>query len=119
VIRPSNHYPEVYLYRGWMDMRKSINGLAVIVEQEMELDPFAETLFVFCNRARDKVKILCWEKNGFILWYKRLEKQRFHWPARIEKEVVTLTGEQLNWLLDGFDIWSNEPHARLQFSVVA
>jgi transposase len=101
-----------------MDMRKSINGLAAIVEQEMSLDPFAETLFVFCNRARDKIKILCWEKNGFILWYKRLEKQRFHWPARIDKEIVTLNGEQLNWLLDGFDIWSNKPHARLQFSAV-
>lgn len=100
-------------------MRKSINGLATIVEQEMTLDPFAETLFVFCNRARDKVKILSWEKNGFILWYKRLEKQRFHWPDRIDKEIVTLTGEQLNWLLDGFDIWSNKPHARLQFSAVA
>lgn len=118
MIRPSSHYPEVYLYREWMDMRKSINGLAAIVEQEMSLDPFAETLFVFCNRARDKIKILCWEKNGFILWYKRLEKQRFHWPARIDREIVTLTGEQLNWLLDGFDIWSNKPHARLQFSAV-
>lgn len=100
-------------------MRKSINGLSAIVEQEMSLNPFSETVFVFCNRGRDKIKILCWEKNGFILWYKRLEKQRFHWPIGANQEVVTLTGEQLNWLLDGFDIWSNKPHARLQFSAIA
>jgi transposase len=63
-----------------VNMRKSINGLAALVENELELSPMNEVLFVFCNRARDKIKMLYWERNGFVLWYKRLEKQRFQWP---------------------------------------
>jgi transposase len=73
---------EVYLYRGIVDMRKSINGLLTIVEQELGLSPFAPGLFVFCNRQRDKIKILYWEHSGFVLWYKRPEKARFPWPRR-------------------------------------
>ncbi len=60
-------------------MRKSIDGLAALVEQEMDLSPAQEVLFVFCNRGRDKIKLLYWERNGFVVWYKRLEKQRFCW----------------------------------------
>ncbi|WP_410174035.1 IS66 family insertion sequence element accessory protein TnpB [Microbulbifer thermotolerans] len=48
-----------------------------------------------------------------------MEKHRFHWPVRLDQSVVTLTGEELNWLLDGFDLWSNKPHARLQFAAVS
>ena len=68
---------EVYLCCDIVDMRKSINGLSAIVEQELEVSPFSTHLFVFCNRRRDKIKILYWERSGFVLWYKRLEKQRF------------------------------------------
>ena len=71
MIRPSPDTP-VYLYAEFVDMRKSINGLAALVEQETELSPFDTTLFVFCNRQRDKIKLLLWERNGFVLWYKRL-----------------------------------------------
>lgn len=53
-----------------------------------------------------------------VLWHKRLEMQRFRWPARIDTDIVTLTVEQLSWLLDSFDIWNNKPHARLQFTAV-
>ncbi len=87
-----------------------------MVELEFELDPFAEALFVFCNRQRDKVKILYWEKNGFCLWYKRLEKERFKWPSDLASDTVVLDGEALNWLLDGFDIFNQKPHQRLHFT---
>src|SRR5262249_40484307 len=76
MMRPGDAV-EVYLYRGVVDMRKSIDGLSAIVEQELGLSPFAAKLFVFCNRRRDKIKVLYWERAGFVLWYKRLEKQRF------------------------------------------
>jgi len=82
----------VYLYRDPVDMRKSIDGLAAIVECEIEQSPFESSLFVFCNRQRDKVKLLYWERNGFVLWYKRLEKQRFKWPDRGR----SITEEQRN-----------------------
>src|SRR5699024_10878629 len=81
---------QVYLYAEPVDMRKSIDGLSALVEQEMDLSPAMNALFVFCNRGRDKIKLLCWERNGFIVWYKRLEKQRFRWPKA--GETLALTG---------------------------
>lgn len=116
MLRPKSEVV-VYLYATPVDMRKSIDGLSVLVEQEMELSPMVQALFVFCNRSRDKVKMLCWERNGFIVWYKRLEKQRFRWPK--QDDVVTLSGQELNWLLDGFDIFNNKPHQPLNFSSVS
>lgn len=68
----TNTTVQVYLYAGAVDTRKSINGLSTLVEQELELDPMLDALFVFCNRGRDKIKLLYWERNGFLLWYKRL-----------------------------------------------
>jgi transposase len=62
---------DIYLYMDIVDFRKSINGLIVVVEQDMKLNPFRDALFVFCNKKRDKVKILYWDKTGFALWYKR------------------------------------------------
>lgn len=110
MLRPDSDI-QVYLYAEPVDMRKSIDGLSLLVEKEMELSPMSDALFVFCNRARDKIKLLCWENNGFIVWYKRLEKQRFRWPS--SGESLSLSGQELNWLLDGFDIFNNQPHARL------
>ena len=67
---------DIYLYMDIVDFRKSINGLIVVVEQDMGLNPFRDALFVFCNKKRDKVKILYWDKTGFALWYKRLGATR-------------------------------------------
>lgn len=106
-----------YLYAEPVDMRKSIDGLAVLVEQEMALSPMDNALFVFCNRGRDKIKLLVWERNGFVLSYKRLEKQRFRWPK--SGTTISVTGRELNWLLDGFDIFNSPPHAALNFSSVS
>ena len=105
----------VYLCREPVDMRKSINGLSLLVQEAMELNPFDEAVFVFCNRLRDKVKILAWERNGFVLWYKRLERERFKWPDTEGDDVMNLSGQQLNWLLDGYDIARMQPHKTLFF----
>ena len=109
----------VYLYRGVVDMRKSIDGLAAIVEQELALSPFSEALFVFCNRRRDKIKVLYWERSGFVLWYNRLEKERFPWPRRDQDGVLQMTGRELNWLLDGLDLFRIRPHEALSYRSVA
>ena len=82
MMRPSNERPEVFLCRDAVDFRKGVNGLPALVEAELGHDPFAECLFVFCNRRRDRVKILYLERNGFCLWQKRLEEDRFHWPRK-------------------------------------
>ncbi len=117
MMRPGDDV-DVYLCRECVDMRKSINGLSILVEQALGLDPFAPKLFVFCNRKRDKLKILYWERTGFVLWYKRLEKNRFAWPLSGEEEVVTLSGRELNWLLDGIDVFAMQPHEEISFETV-
>ena len=80
---------DIYLYLDNVDFRKSINGLIVVVEQQMELNPFRDALFVFCNKKRDKLKVLYWDKTGFALWYKRLEKHRFKWPS--DSEFISIS----------------------------
>ncbi|MBO6753847.1 MAG: IS66 family insertion sequence element accessory protein TnpB [Spongiibacter sp.] len=100
-------------------MRKSIDGLALLVESELALSPMSEALFVFCNRGRDKIKMLYWERNGFVLWYKRLEKQRFRWPRESAFLYEQRDGRDLNYLLDGFDIWAQRPHQTLHFDSVS
>jgi len=110
---------EVFLCRDPVDLRKSIQGLSVLVEQELGLDPFAARLYVFCGRRRDKVKILYWERSGFVLWYKRLEKARFAWLDRAAKDAtLAITGRELNWLLDGIDVFRAPPHATLRYESV-
>ena len=108
----------IYLAVESVDFRKGINGLSILVEEVLLRDPFSEQLFVFCNRRRDRVKIIYWEHSGFCMWQKRLEKARFKWPRRAESEVITLSGQQLNWLLDGYDVMRFKPHERLHYSSV-
>tara|TARA_R110002049_G_C9177390_1_gene563006 strand:+ start:215 stop:574 length:360 start_codon:yes stop_codon:yes gene_type:complete len=119
MLRPERS-AQVYLYAGAVDMRKSIDGLAVLVEQDMVLSPMQPALFVFCNRQRDKIKLLYWERNGFVLWYKRLEKQRFKWlKPSSTSDAISITGYELNLLLDGLDIFNNKPHKALFYENVS
>ena len=116
MIRPSDE-SQIYLYRDPVDMRKSINGLVAIVESEMG-DPFDASLYVFCNRARSLVKLVCWEGNGFVLWMKRLDKARFKWPLDLDIEQVELTTQQINWLFDGYDLTLLQGHTQLPHHTV-
>jgi transposase len=96
----------IYLARGVTDMRKSIDGLAGVVEQVLSNDPFSGHLFVFCNRCRDRIKILYWEQSGFWLLHKRLERGTFAWPVPEDSaEVkVELSSAELAALLGGIDL---------------
>jgi transposase len=116
-MRPSQAV-RVHLCRDPVDFRKAINGLSIVVSEEMELDPFSSHVFGFCNRRRDQVKLLVWERNGFVLWQKRLEKDRFPWPRDEGEEILTVTGRELNWLLDGIDVFRLRPHKELSYSAV-
>ena len=108
---------KVYLAVGVTDMRKSINGLSILVADQLDLDPFSGHLFAFCNRKRTMVKILYWDRNGFCLWHKRLEKDRFRWPSSSE-EVLGIGRRELNWLIDGLSVEQREAHKRLRYSVI-
>lgn len=119
MLRPDRAIERVYLHRAPIDMRKQIDGLSLVAKEVMQLDPMSGALFGFINGRGNKLKLLLWERNGFIVWYKRLEQQRFHWPRHRSDPVVTLSVEQLNWLLDGYDVWRMQPHAALHYSVLS
>ena len=93
----------VFLAPGATDMRKSIDTLAILVAERLELDPLSGHLFGFCNRRRDTIKILYWDRNGFCLWHKRLERDRFQWPQSVS-EVRAIGTRELAWLLDGLSL---------------
>lgn len=93
----------VYLVTGYTDMRKSIDGLSVIVKGKLSLDPFSKALFLFCGKKCDRIKGLLWDGDGFLLLYKRLDNGKFKWP-RSETEALKLTSRQVRWLLEGLEI---------------
>ena len=103
----------VYLARGATDMRKSIDSLAAIVSVTFELDVFSSSWFVFCNRGRDKLKILHWDTNGFWLYYRRLERGRFRWPGADEPGPMAISRRQLDWLLSGLSIEQAQAHREM------
>ena len=109
--------PKVYLHRKPVDFRKQINGLSLLVEDGLQLNPFDEALFIFINRSRNRLKILYWERNGFCLWLKRLEKDKFAWPKHNTEDVVRLNGADLHWLLTGLNPFQR-PHQALPYRSV-
>lgn len=95
---------KIYLACGYTDMRKQIDGLAQLVEQSFELNPFENAFFLFCGRRRDRIKALYWEGDGFLLLYKRLDaKGAYQWPRSVE-QVRELSTQQFRWLMEGLKI---------------
>ncbi len=102
---PRSERVRILVRPGVTDMRKRINGLAVVVEQELELNQLEDgVVFLICNRQRRILKALFWDITGFCLVEKRIEKHRFPWPHTAE-QVREITGEQLKMLLSGIDFW--------------
>ena len=118
-MHPGCRIEHVYLCRQPIDFRKAIQGLSVLVEQELELNPFENALYVFINRHHNKIKVLYWHRNGFCLWLKRLESDKFAWPREDETATHSVTLQEFEWLLEGFDLWKNTPHKTLNFSSVS
>ncbi len=109
---------KVHIALGCTDMRKSIDGLAAIVQQSFSLDPFSPNLFVFCNKNRDRIKILHWEHNGFWLYFRRLEKGRFKWPADSSQCTLEIGYRELDWLLDGLSLEQKQAHPKVDAKAV-
>ncbi|MCF3948952.1 IS66 family insertion sequence element accessory protein TnpB [Acidiphilium iwatense] len=107
----------VYLHRDPIDFRAGINSLAILVEQSMGLNPLERAVFAFCNRRRDRMKLLFYDRSGFLMLLKRLEVDKFHWPRR-QLPVLTLTTEQLHWLLEGIDIEAVRRHPERHYRSV-
>ena len=107
---------QIHLAPGATDLRKSIDGLSALVSAVFEMDPFSNRWFVFCNRQRDKLKILHWDHNGFWLYYRRLERGRFKWPAQTGP-AVNISRRQLQWLLDGLALEQKTAHREVNAKI--
>lgn len=99
-------FESIFIHRAPVDMRKSINGLSVIVATEMKLDLKLSTLFIFSNKPRTHLKILYFDRSGFALWLKKLESAKFPWPRIDEAEVISIAAQDLEFILEGVNIWS-------------
>lgn len=119
MMRPDAKVEKVYLYPKPFDFRKSIDGLAAPVELDIRVAVFNPVLLVFLNKPHNRMKILYWERNGTCLWPKRLESERFKISPDVTDEAIVLTVQELNWMLDGSDLWRNRPHQVLTPRFVA
>ena len=106
----------IFVRPGTTDLRKAVNGLSAIVQKNMQQDPFSGSVYLFCNRERKLLKVVYWDKTGFWLSQKRLEKDKFPWPED-ESEVRELATEQLQMLLAGIDFFA--AHKEVLYKTVA
>ncbi|MFH0976222.1 MAG: IS66 family insertion sequence element accessory protein TnpB [Spirochaetota bacterium] len=106
----------ILIQPGSTDMRKQINGLSIFVEEELKDNPMSGNLYMFCNKSRRRLKVIYWDRNGFCMWQKRLEQDRFPWP-KTRDEVLEIKKEELFMLLDGIDFFN--AHKKLKFSRVS
>ena len=105
-MKSTGSFENIYICRQFVDFRKSINGLSVIVATEMNLDLRKPSLFIFCNQRRTHMKMLYFDKSGFALWLKRLEEAKFSWPKNFDLDVIEIKSGDLDLLLDGINIWT-------------
>jgi len=113
MISPSEGV-KIYLALESVDMRKAVDGLAVLVAETLKQDPQSGHIFIFHNRSRNKIKCLVWDKNGFVLYYKRLEKRSFKVPRKMTNGCILLDKHELNWLLAGLDFLAIKQHPEFQ-----
>lgn len=116
MIGPDLHRVDIYIRPGATDMRKAINGLSIMASEQMDKDPLSGAVFLFCNRYRRIIKALYWDKNGFCLWQKKLEKHRFPWP-QTEEAAKKISSGELQMLLEGIDFW--HAHQELSYRSVS
>ena len=110
MLNDLNGFEHIYIACGHTDLRYGIDGLAGVIRERFELDPFSgRTIFLFCGRRQDRIKGLLWEGNGFLLLYKRLEAGSFQWP-RTGEEARQLTPQQYRWLMEGLSIDQPKAH---------
>ena len=117
-VKAVGAFTGIYLHQEPVDMRRGINGLCDVVAADQMGDLSGPHLFVFCGKRRGSIKVLYFDKNGFCLWQKRLERERFPWPKNLSENTVTLSPQQFSWLLEGFDVWKMKPFRETKFEKV-
>lgn len=115
-MKKAHDFPKIYLYRPPTDMRKQGLGLAKLTEEIMDKKPFSGSLFLFCNRRRDIIKALCFDKAGFCVWCKKLDQNRFPWPGK-ESGTVSISAKDFDLIIDGVDVFKR--HEKLIFESIS
>ena len=103
MLNNAGGFDHIYIAVGYTDLRRGIDGLAAIVRESFHLDPYSNSIFLFCGRRPDRIKALVWEGDGYLLAYKRLETGSFQWP-RNSDEAQEITQQQFRWLMEGLQI---------------
>lgn len=110
-------FDNIFFYRPFVDFRKGIYGLCSVVQNEMELNPFEKYLFLFSNSKRNKIKLIYWDKTGFAMWVKYLEKDSYRWPIHLESDVLQVSISNLEKLLIGLNPWQI-PHQKEKYNFI-
>lgn len=115
-MKSPDKFKHIYLYRNFVDMRKQAQGLAILIQEEIADSKLLDKhLFVFTNKRRKILKCLYWDMTGFALWTKWLDSEVFPWPGKLQKDILSLSDEQLRWILEGIDIWKIKKHSPTGF----
>lgn len=104
-MRPFSSFRKIYVYRRPVDMRKQIQGLCILVQEEMGLDLMSNSVFLFCSRNRRLLKLVYFDGSGFAMWVKRLEEAKFPWLKDPGVETMEVSSADIELLLEGLDIW--------------
>jgi transposase len=118
-VKAATSFSQIFIHREPVDMRRGINGLCDLVQSSGMGDLSGRNLFVFSGRRKNSIKVLYFDRTGFCLWQKRLEENRFSWPRKFVEDIVTVTPEQFEWLLEGYDIWKMKPFSETKFERVS
>jgi transposase len=116
-MKAISEFKNLYLHRDPVDLRKSITGLSVIVQEEMGLDLRSSSLFIFCNQKRTHMKILYFDRSGFALWLKKLEDSKFSWPLKLDTKTVSISSQDMTLLLEGINVWTRFQDVHFQHVV--
>ena len=107
---------KIFLYGQPADLRRGYDGLAAIAEQAMKEDPLSGSLFIFVNKRGNRIKLLYWDRDGYAIWMKRLERGSFELPASSDSDspCVKITASQLSLILEGIELSSVRRRRRFQ-----
>lgn len=111
-------FPAIQMCINPIDFRKGMYSLSCAIESYFDEKPFSETLFLFTNKSRRNIRAIYWDKTGFAMWSKALEESKFPWPKNGEIKKLSLSHDQLNWILTGIDPWKMKPHKELHYSIL-
>ena len=109
------HFDKIFLCRNHVDMRKQMASLAVLISELMGESPFTNALFIFVSKNRKCIKAVYWDRAGYALWQKRLEKQKFFWPVHLDGKNIVLSAEEVEMLLNGVNLLNLKGHRELKF----